>query len=116
MDRLVKMDKQQFVCRMQTEVRRILEQVADAVNDAPPGHLISGSEVPVRDLMAELRQTVFQTAAQMRVDATEASFSPSEGCKGTGQAEQGAGQPQHVEPQRPDRVAPDSLVRRRPRQ
>jgi hypothetical protein len=61
--------------------RRI--RVLDAVGEA------IGSEVQVRDLMAELRQTVFQTAAQMRIDATEASFSPSEGCKGTGQAEQG---------------------------
>jgi hypothetical protein len=109
------MDKQQFVSQMQGEVRRILEQVADAVNGAPTGNLIGGSEVQVRDLMAELRQAVFQTAAQMRINATEASFSPSEGCPGPAQAEQGPGQPQHVEPQRPDRSASHSLVRRRRR-
>jgi len=116
MDRLVKMDKQQFVAKMQAEVRRILEQVADAVNDAPTGNLIGGSEVQVRDLMAQLRQTVFQTAAQMRINASEASFSPSEGCPGPVQAEQGASQPQYIEPQRPDRSASKPLVRRRRRQ
>ena len=87
MDRLLKMDKEQFACRMQADIRRILDQVAEAVNNAPQGHVISGSEVRVRDLMAELRQTAFQTAAQMRMDATEASFSPSEGCPGEGQTE-----------------------------
>ena len=116
MDRLLKMDKEQFACRMQADIRRILDQVAEAVNDAPQGHVISGSEVRVRDLMAELRQTAFQTAVQMRMDATEASFSPSEGRPGEGQTEQGASQPQHVEPQRPDRLASDPLVRRRARQ
>lgn len=87
MDRLLKMDKEQFACRMQADIRRILDQVAEAVNAAPQGHVISGSEVPVRDLMAELRQKVFQTAVQMRMDATEASFSPSEGCPRQAQAE-----------------------------
>jgi hypothetical protein len=116
MDRLLKMDKEEFACRMQAEVGRILDEVADAVNNAPQGNVISGSEVRVRDLMAELRRTAFQTAVQMRIDATEASFSPSEGCAGQGQAEQGASRPQHVEPQRPDRSATDPLVRGRPRQ
>jgi acyl transferase domain-containing protein len=87
MDRLLKMDKQQFVSQMQAEIRGILERVADAVNNAPQGNVINGSEVQVRDLMAELRQKVFQTAVQMRIDATEASFSPSEGCPRQAQAE-----------------------------
>ena len=116
MDRLLKMDREQFVSQMQTEIRRILEQVADAVNEAPQGNVINGSEVQVRDLMGELRRKVFQTAVQMRIDATEASFSPSEGCTGPSQAKQGANQSQHVEPQRSDRSAPDPLVRRRARQ
>ena len=44
MDRLLTMDKEQFVARMQAEVRQTLEQIADAVNDAPTGRVISGSE------------------------------------------------------------------------
>ena len=37
MDRLLTMDKEEFVSRMQPEYRRIMEQVADAVNAARSG-------------------------------------------------------------------------------
>lgn len=100
MDRLLTMDKEAFVARMQGEMGRIMRQIADAVNNAPTGNVISGSEMQVRDLMAELRQKAFQTALQMRIDSTESSFSPSEGCGGTGDAEQGSVQPQCAERQR----------------
>jgi hypothetical protein len=93
MERLLTMDRQEFVSRMQAECRRIMEQVADAVNDAPTGNVISGSEMQVRDLLGELRQKAFQTAVQMRIDSHESNFSPSEGCGGPLQGEQGAGQP-----------------------
>lgn len=43
MDRLLKMDQEQFASRMQADIRRILEQVADAVNNAPQGE--RGSEL-----------------------------------------------------------------------
>lgn len=113
MDRLLTMDKERFVERMQAEIRGILEQVADAVNNAPTGNVISGSEVAVRDLMGDLRQRVFQTAVQMRIDSTESSFFPSEGLPRAGQAEEGTGQPQRSEPQRPSRSGPAALGRRR---
>ena len=89
MDRLLTMDKQEYVSRMQLECRRIMEQVADAVNAAPTGNVISGSEMQVRDLMAELRRTAFETAVQMRIDSTESSFSPSKGLIGQSQGKQG---------------------------
>ena len=111
MDRLLTMDKEQFVKRMQGEIRQILEQVADAVNNAPTGNVISGSEVAVRDLMADLRQRVFQTAVQMRIDSTESSFFPSTGPQGAREAEEGAGQPQHPEPQRAERPEPPAVGR-----
>ena len=116
MDRLLTMDQEQFIARMQTEVRQVLEQVAAAVNDAPTGNVINGSEMQVRDLMAELRRKVFETAVQMRIDSTESSFSPSQGCGGQGQAEQGTMQPQHGKRERSDRFEPGSLARRRRRQ
>jgi len=47
MERLLTMDKEQFIAQMQADVKRILGQVADAVNDAPTGNLISGSEMAV---------------------------------------------------------------------
>jgi hypothetical protein len=90
MERLLTMDKLRYVEAMQAECRRIMEQVADAVNNAPTGNVINGSEMEVRDLMAQLRQKAFETAVQMRIDSTESSFSPCEGRGGKGQAGQGA--------------------------
>ncbi|MFI5379002.1 MAG: hypothetical protein ACHRHE_06885, partial [Tepidisphaerales bacterium] len=89
MDRLLTMDKQRFVAEMQAEVARTLEQVAEAVNNAPTGNLISGSEGAVRDLMGELRRRVFEKAVQMRIDSTESSFSPPKDA--AGQAKQNKG-------------------------
>jgi hypothetical protein len=90
MDRLLMMDKQAYVSRMQAECRRIMEEVADAVNAAPTGNVINGSEMQVRDLMAELRRKAFETAVQMRIDSTESNFSPSKGRIGKAQGKKGA--------------------------
>jgi hypothetical protein len=90
MDRLLTMDKQEYVSRMQAECRRIMEQIADTVNAAPTGNVISGSEMQVRDLMAELRCSAFEMAVQMRIDSTESNFSPSEGHVGQSEREEGA--------------------------
>jgi len=89
MDGLGKIDREELVRRMRADFEETLRQVADAVNDAPDGHLIDGSEERVRDLLGEFRRRSFQTAAQMRVEATEASagFSPG----GAGAGEPGAG-------------------------
>ncbi len=94
MERLLMVDKQAFAARMQGECRRIMEGVMEAVNHAPQGNVISGSEMQVRDLMAELRRIAFETAVQMRIDSTESSFSPSEGRQRAGEGEQGPGQSQ----------------------
>ena len=76
MDRLLTMDREGFMSAMQEEVRRVLGKVADAVNEAPTGNVISGSEIAVRDVMAEFREKAFELAVQMRIDSTESSFSP----------------------------------------
>jgi hypothetical protein len=93
MERLLVVDKQAYALRMQAECRRIMEGVMEAVNNAPQGNVINGSEMQVRDLMADLRRIAFQTAVQMRIDSTESSFSPSEGRQRPGQAEQRPRQP-----------------------
>ena len=82
MERLLRMDKQVFVARMQEKCRKVFEGIADAVNDAPDGKVISASEMTVRDLMADLRREAFEVAVQMRVDSTESTFPPSEGRDG----------------------------------
>ncbi len=88
MDGLPKVSRDEFIKQMREKVEQALGKVADAINEAPPGRIISGSEEQVRDLFADLRQQAFETGLQMRVDAAEAAFSPSEGSNhGQGQAE-----------------------------
>jgi hypothetical protein len=74
-----KLSREAYVQAMRQRVEEILGQVADAVNDALPGQIVNGSEEQVRDLFAKLRQQAFEQAVQMRVDAAEAAFPPSEG-------------------------------------
>jgi hypothetical protein len=74
-----KLSRDEFISQMRTRVEEVLGQVADAINVAPPGQIISGSEEQVRDLFADLRQQAFEAGLQMRVNAAEAAFPPSEG-------------------------------------
>jgi hypothetical protein len=78
MDGLSKLNREELVRRMREDFEQTMLKVADAVNDAPDGHLIDGSEEQVRDLLGDFRRRAFETAAQMRVEATESSpaFSP----------------------------------------
>ena len=83
-----KLSRDEFIKQMRAKMEAMLGQVADAINEAPPGGIISGSEERVRDLFTDLRKQAFETGLQMRVDAAEAAFSPSEGPHhGQGQAE-----------------------------
>jgi hypothetical protein len=113
MESLKTMDKAEYVARMQEQCRRIMEQIADAVNAAPTGNVISGSEMQVRDLMEELRQKAFELSVQMRVDSTESTFSPSPGRGGESAGEQGALPPQHDVSQRADQLVPPAVGRRK---
>ena len=111
MERLKQMNKDEFVRAMQAEVRAALERVADAVNGAAEGRVINGSEQAVREAMVELQRQSFEKALQMRVDSTEAAFSPGEGRGGEGHAASpGAYAPQHAEPQRVAETASDPVA------
>jgi hypothetical protein len=105
MERLAKIEQDELKRRMRVAFERTMEQVAQAVNDARDGHLINDSEERCRDVLGEFRRLAYETAAQMRVEASEAdpAFSPS-----------AAGQPRPGEPldpelQRPGAVASASL-------
>jgi len=104
MDGLAKIDRDELVRRMREDFERTMREVADAVNDAPDGHLIDGSEERVRDLLGEFRRRSFQAAAQMRVEATEASAAFSPGGAGAGQPR--PGRPLDAQLQRPGGAAP----------
>jgi hypothetical protein len=62
---------------MEEEMRQYLASVMAAVNGAPDGEWIAGSEEWVRELSAEFRRRVLEKAVRMRVDAAEAAFPPS---------------------------------------
>lgn len=74
-----RISRDEYIERMRQETEKLLGKVADAINEAPPGQIISGSEEKVRDLFADLREQAFEKGLQMRLDAAEAAFSPSEG-------------------------------------
>jgi hypothetical protein len=79
MDRLLKIDRDELIRRMRAKFEQVMTEVTQAVNDAPDGHLINGSEERCRDVLGEFRREAYETAVQMRVEVTEAdpSFSPS---------------------------------------
>jgi len=76
MDRLPELSAEGLIERTRGEFERLMREVAAAVNAAPEGRVINGSEEQVRDLLGEFRRGVYQTVLQMRVDAAEAAFSP----------------------------------------
>ena len=78
MDETPRMDREAFKNQMRAEMENLLDEVAGAVDDAPAGRIIRDSEEKVRDVFAEFRKKTFEQALQMKVDAAEAAFPPSE--------------------------------------
>jgi hypothetical protein len=74
--------------RMQPKIEQLWREIAEAVNNAPDGAWINGSEMQVRDVFADLRRETFETALQMRLDAAGAAFSPGGRGKRAAVAEQ----------------------------
>ena len=68
---------EQFAESMREEVNQYLKEIMEAVNQAPDGEWISGSEEQVRDIAAAMRQRIYEQAVQKRVNAAEAAFPPS---------------------------------------
>jgi hypothetical protein len=81
MESTPKLSREAYIQAMRQRVETLLGKVADAVNAAAPGQIITGSEEKVRDLFADLRRQAFEQAVQMRMDAAEAAFPPSEGSR-----------------------------------
>lgn len=74
-----KLSREAYVAALRQRVEEVLGKIADAVNDAAAGKIITDSEEKVRDLFATLRRDAYEQAVQMRVTAAEAAFPPSEG-------------------------------------
>ena len=78
----VKITTEQLAKAMDADYQKLVQQVTGAVNEAPDGAVISGSEELVRDAMARFRQKVYEKAVQLHTQAAQAAFSPSEKQKG----------------------------------
>ena len=72
----VQISGDQFIERMQALFQQAMREVADAVNKAPDGQWISGSEMRVFETLGEFRRKAYETALQMRVDESQGAFSP----------------------------------------
>ena len=73
-----KLDREAYRLKMREAFERTMDQVAEAVDNAPCGRIIRDSEEKARDALEDFRRTAFETATQMKIDAAEAAFSPSE--------------------------------------
>jgi len=75
---LPRLDRNAYEEQMRAEFERALREVADAVDDAPRGRVIRDSEEKARDALDRFRQVAYEKAIQMKVNAAEAAFPPSE--------------------------------------
>lgn len=75
---LPRLDRKAYEEQMRAEVERALRAVADAVDGAQQGRVIRDSEEKARDALDRFRQVAYEKAIQMKVNAAEAAFPPSE--------------------------------------
>jgi len=85
MSEAAKVPEQAFVESMRQETERVLAEVMRAVNDAPDGAWINGSEWQVHDAFEGLRRLTYERALRMRTEKAEGSFSPGGRVRGQGQ-------------------------------
>ena len=86
-DVLPRLDREKLMRELLAEAERTVNEVADAVDDAPAGRVIRDSEEKARDSLDHFREVVYQRVLQAKVDAAEAAFPPSAQCgDGQGQA------------------------------
>jgi hypothetical protein len=76
--RVPKIDRQALEQQLKADFQRCIDEVVEAIDTARIGTIIDDSEEPVRDATSRLRQSIFQKAIQMKTNAAEAAFSPSE--------------------------------------
>ncbi|MCI0372404.1 MAG: hypothetical protein L0214_13795 [candidate division NC10 bacterium] len=67
-----------LIARLRERFERLCHDVTAAVNQAPAGRVLTDSEEPVRDLLADFRTHTYQAAVQLRLDAAQAASPPSD--------------------------------------
>lgn len=68
---------QQLEQALRGEVKTLIAEVVEAVNQAQPGRIIPDSEQQVREATALFRQRLYEKALQLRQQQSEPAFSPS---------------------------------------
>ena len=76
--RIPGIDRRNLEKLLKDDFERCIARVAEAIDTARIGAIIDDSEEPVRMATSRLRQRIFQKAIQMKTDAAEAAFSPSQ--------------------------------------
>jgi len=66
---------------LKKDFEECVAEVVEAIDTARAGSIIDDSEEPVRIATGKLRQKIFEKALQMKVDAAQAAFSPSDRAK-----------------------------------
>jgi len=74
---LPELSREKLMQELLVEAERTVNEVADAVDNAPAGRVIADSEEPARDALDRFRQVVYERVLQAKVDAAEAAFPPS---------------------------------------
>ena len=100
---LPKLDRENYRNELRAEFERVIQEVSDAVDNAPTGRIIRDSEEKARDALDRFRKVAYEKAIQLKVNAAEAAFSPS-GQRSDGQekTEQRTAAYEHVDDQRQD--------------
>ncbi len=76
-DAVPKLDRAKLMEELLAEAERTVNDVADAVDNAPAGRIIRDSEEQARDVLDRFRTLVYERVMQAKVDAAEAAFPPS---------------------------------------
>ena len=74
---LPKVDRRAPRARLLAEFERTVEEVVDAIDNAPVGRVIRDSEEPARVALDRFRCQVYEAALQAKIGAADAAFSPS---------------------------------------
>jgi hypothetical protein len=72
-----KISTQQLEQALRGEVKTLIAEVVEAVNQAQPGRIIPDSEQQVRQATALFRQRLYEKALRLRQEQSEPAFSLS---------------------------------------
>ena len=65
---------------LQQRVPELAAKIIEAINTAPDGDWIGGSEELVRDAGHEFTRQAFEIAIQQKINATESTVPPTDSC------------------------------------